>query len=151
MDDIAYDEQQETIGNEESPLTSVATDPQTAQGTVFRACRCPEHQDIYNNWPTQNANLNIVGCMKICPYCGKDCHSTTNLRKHIVRREYKGNNLTINTGKPGRQPLINVPSWTDRQPEPQTSQQNLSASNPSASNPSASNPSASIPISTSNP
>ncbi|CVL13280.1 uncharacterized protein FPRN_15226 [Fusarium proliferatum] len=38
----------DAIGTEISPPTSMATDTRTAQGKIYKACRCPQHQDIYN-------------------------------------------------------------------------------------------------------
>jgi hypothetical protein len=55
-----------------SPPTSMATDPRTALGTVYKGCKCPSHQEIYRNWPMRDAELTIAQCMKICVYCGKD-------------------------------------------------------------------------------
>ncbi|KAJ9137654.1 Endonuclease/exonuclease/phosphatase [Pleurostoma richardsiae] len=49
---------------EPSPPTSMATDTRTAQGTIYKGCKCPEHQDIYSDWPTQDAELTIALCMK---------------------------------------------------------------------------------------
>jgi hypothetical protein len=104
-----------------SPPTSLATDTRAAQGTIYKGCRCPQHQDIYDNWPTQNANLNIVSCMKVCTYCGKDFLSTPNLRKHMIRTECDPRNLKIDVGKPGGR-TSTAPSWTNRDPEPGNAQ-----------------------------
>uniref|UniRef100_A0A1L7UN13 Reverse transcriptase n=1 Tax=Fusarium mangiferae TaxID=192010 RepID=A0A1L7UN13_FUSMA len=49
----------DAIGTEISPPTSMATDTRTAQGKIYKACRCPQHQDIYDTWPTRNANLGL--------------------------------------------------------------------------------------------
>src|SRR5436190_23226821 len=34
---------------EPSPLTSMAADTRAAQGNIYKACRCPEHQELYND------------------------------------------------------------------------------------------------------
>ncbi|OAT02150.1 uncharacterized protein BDCG_17412 [Blastomyces dermatitidis ER-3] len=73
----------ETAG---SPLTSVATNNSTAQGNIYKGCNCPEHQEIYGNWPTRDAELTITKCMKICMYCGKDFEVASELRSHIRKR-----------------------------------------------------------------
>ena len=111
----------DAIGTEISPPTSMATDTRTAQGKIYKACRCPRHQDIYDTWPTRNANLVIATCMKICTYCGRDCTSTTNLRKHMIRSECSHRNLEIIAGKPGRGSAT-TPGWTHREPETGSSQ-----------------------------
>jgi hypothetical protein len=98
-DDLQYN----IVGTAISPPTSLAMDTRTAQGRIYKGCRCPHHQDIYDNWPTQSANLNIVSCMKICLYCGKDSPITRNLRKHLINTECNDKNLKINIGKPGGQ------------------------------------------------
>ncbi|KAJ6436485.1 hypothetical protein O9K51_10967 [Purpureocillium lavendulum] len=79
--------------NEPSPITSLATDTRTAQGQIFKACKCPEHQNIYSAWPTHNAELTIAHCMKTCMYCGKDFSVAGALRKHIRKAEYAQRNL----------------------------------------------------------
>ena len=81
---------------EPSPLTSTATDPRTTSGVYYRSCNCPSHQEVYNNWPAQNAELTIAKCMKICMYCGKDFPKASDLRRHIHQRvKYARRNLTI--------------------------------------------------------
>uniref|UniRef100_A0A8H7K2N2 RNase H type-1 domain-containing protein n=1 Tax=Bionectria ochroleuca TaxID=29856 RepID=A0A8H7K2N2_BIOOC len=71
-----------------SPLTSVATDPRTAQGALYKPCNCPSHQEIYNDWPTQDAELVIAKCMRTCMYCGKEVNFASDLRKHINHSKY---------------------------------------------------------------
>ena len=93
-----------------SPLTSVATDPRTSQGTLFRACQCVEHQEIYNDWPTQNADLIIAKCMKNCMYCGKYFTFASELRRHIGRRHGKENLTVVYESRRSLQSLI--PKWT---------------------------------------
>ncbi|EFE37393.1 hypothetical protein TRV_07962 [Trichophyton verrucosum HKI 0517] len=46
-----------TVG---SAPTSMATNTQTARGNIYKACRCPEHQEIYDNWPARHADLTIA-------------------------------------------------------------------------------------------
>ena len=53
------------VGIEPSPMTSIATDTRTALGQIYKACRCPEHQEIYGHWPTENAEPTIARCMGI--------------------------------------------------------------------------------------
>jgi hypothetical protein len=111
----------EMLETEISTTTSLATDTRAAQGIIYKGCRCPQHQEIYNNWPTQDANLNIASCMKVCTYCGKDFPSTPNLRKHMTRTECKPRNLEIDIGRPGGK-SSSTPSWTFKDPEPGTAQ-----------------------------
>ena len=82
-------------GAEPSPLTSMATDPRTALGRIFKGCKCPSHQEIYENWPTHNAELKIAQYMKICVYCGGDFVNTSELRKHLKRVKYARRNISI--------------------------------------------------------
>jgi hypothetical protein len=97
-------------GPDPSPMTSVATEPRTSQGTLFRACQCPEHQEIYNNWPTQDADLVIAKCMKNCMYCGKYFTFAAELRRHIGRK-YGGRNLTV-VYEPRKSLHSLIPRWT---------------------------------------
>lgn len=96
--------------DEASPLTTMATDTYTAQGAVYKGCKCPEQQDLYSNWPTGNAELVVSRCMKICMYCGKDFEVTAELRNHI-RKRYGNRNLTV-LFKPGGQGGSRTPGWT---------------------------------------
>jgi hypothetical protein len=96
-----------------SPPTSMATDTRTALGTTYKGCKCPEHQEIYSNWPTHDAELTISQCMKTCVYCGSDFVRTTILRKHLRTRKYAYRNLTISQGTAGVQYHIHT-SWTPR-------------------------------------
>jgi hypothetical protein len=97
-----------------SPPTSLATDPRTANGTIYRACNCPEHQEIYEDWPIRNAELVIARCMKTCMYCGMDFTLAAHLRKHLNRLKYtQRRNLTIvqeTRGKWG----ATTPAWTPK-------------------------------------
>ncbi|KAF3492133.1 uncharacterized protein GIQ15_01650 [Arthroderma uncinatum] len=73
--------------------TSMAIDTRTAQG-LYKGCNCPEHQELYDNWPTRNAEMTIARCMKICVYCGKDFLHTSALRNHMrTKMEYIRRNL----------------------------------------------------------
>lgn len=99
--------------NEPSPITSIATDTRTAQGQIFKACKCPEHQNIYSAWPTHNAELTIAHCMKTCMYCGKDFSVAGALRKHIRKAEYAQRNLKVRSEVPGRGGA-STPGWTHR-------------------------------------
>ena len=83
-----------------SPLTSIATDPRTAAGRVYKSCQCPSHQELYDNWPLQDAELKIVKCMKICMYCGKDFTSASEMRRHIhTGLKYARRNLKVDYGR----------------------------------------------------
>jgi hypothetical protein len=95
---------------EPSPPTSMATDTCTAIGKIYKGCRCPPHQEIYSDWPTQDAELTISKCMRICVYCGKDFSFAAELRKHM-RRKYTKRNLTVNLEIRGKWSNF-TPSWT---------------------------------------
>lgn len=100
-----------------SPPTSMATDPRTALNRVYKACRCPSHQEIYNDWPTQDAQLTIAKCMKICMYCGKDFAVAADLRRHIkLGVRYAKRNLTVHFDPPAKRNSAE-PGWirTERQ------------------------------------
>jgi hypothetical protein len=93
-----------------SPPTSLATDTRTAQGFIYKGCKCPSHQDIYSNWPYRNAELTIAQCMKICVYCGKDFQSAAELRKHMKKSEYARRNLRIQYESKGKWSST-TPAW----------------------------------------
>ena len=106
-------------GTEHSPPTSTATEPRKAQGELYKACTCPSHQEIYNNWPTQNAELTITKCMRTCMYCGKDFGFAAELRKHLkVRLQYNERNLTVRSS--GGRWSKDEPGWTDTSPSSNT-------------------------------
>ena len=88
-------------GDEPSPPTSMATDTRTAGGRLFKGCRCPSYQDIYNDWPTQDAELRIAKCMRVCVYCGKDFENAAVMRGHM-KRIYARKNITISPNPRGR-------------------------------------------------
>ncbi|KAH7117323.1 hypothetical protein EDB81DRAFT_915985 [Dactylonectria macrodidyma] len=95
-DDYNEDWLRDTVETDRSPPTSMATETRTDQGNIYKACRCPSHQDVYSNWPTQDAELTIAQCMKMCMYCGKDFPTAAELRKHIRKRvEYAQRNITV--------------------------------------------------------
>ncbi|EDN04471.1 predicted protein [Histoplasma mississippiense (nom. inval.)] len=81
-------------GTVDTVPTSMATNTRTAQGHIYKACKCPEHQEIYSSWPAQDAELTIAHCMKICMYCGRDFPLAAELRKHLKRKEYSSRSLT---------------------------------------------------------
>jgi hypothetical protein len=94
-----------------SPLTSIATDPRTAAGRVYKSCRCPTHQGLYDNWPTENAELTIVKCMKICMYCGKDFRTAAEVRRYIHEGlKYAKRNLRVRYG-PQVTRGLHEPGW----------------------------------------
>lgn len=99
-----------------SPVTSAATDTRTAQGTIYKGCRCPDHQEIYSNWPSKDAELTISRCMNVCVYCGKDYPGAgaAELRKH-VRKKHGNNNITVTVDGGGRAGST-TPSWIRKEP-----------------------------------
>jgi hypothetical protein len=92
------------------PPTTMVTETHTAQGGVYKGCKCPDHQEIYSNWPTGNAELVVSRCMNTCMYCGKDFEVTAELRKHI-RKRYGNRNLTV-LFEPGGRGGSKTPGWT---------------------------------------
>jgi hypothetical protein len=101
---------------EPSPLTSMATDPRTTQGALYKPCKCPEHQDIYSDWPTEDAELIIAKCMRTCMYCGKEVHFAADLRKHINNSNiYTDRNLKAVAGPVGGKQLTLTPGWVRRE------------------------------------
>jgi hypothetical protein len=100
----------QTVG---SVPTSMATNTRTAQGNIYKACRCPRHQEIYSNWPTRDAELRIAHCMRICMYCGKDFALASLLRRHIRgKKEYSLRNLTVRFEK-GKHDALTL-EWTPK-------------------------------------
>lgn len=99
LDNLANDNDSEWIYNTAedapSPPTSMVTDTHTALGKIFKGCKCPSHQQIYNDWPTDNAELTIAQCMKTCVYCGSDFPTAAELRKHLKRMKYARRNLSV--------------------------------------------------------
>ena len=96
---------------ESSPLTSVASEPDTAGGKLFRGCRCVEHQPIYDNWPTHDAELTIAKCMTVCMYCGVDYHRAPTLRSHLNKSaKHAPNNISVVRETMGRG-SSDTPSW----------------------------------------
>lgn len=71
-----------------SPPISMAIDTRTAQGMIYKGCKCPPHREIYSDRPARNAKLTIAQCMKTCVYCGRDYTSAAELRKHMRRTDY---------------------------------------------------------------
>jgi hypothetical protein len=101
---------------EPSPITSLATDTRTAQGQLYKGCKCPEHQEIYNDWPVQDAELTIAKCMRTCMYCGKHFSLATALRQHIRKRpEYTQKQITVRMETAGNGTSF-TPSWTRTKP-----------------------------------
>jgi hypothetical protein len=107
----------QTVG---SVPTSMATNTRTAQGSIYKACHCSEHQEIYSNWPTRDAELRIAHCMRICMYCGKDFAVAAELRRHIKRKkEYSWRNLTVRL-EGGKHDAL-TPEWIPRPPRTRVS------------------------------
>ncbi|EED12027.1 conserved hypothetical protein [Talaromyces stipitatus ATCC 10500] len=105
----------DTAEVEPSPITSLATDTRTALGRIYKGCHCPEHQEIYSDWPAHNAELTIVQCMKICVYCGKDFAVAAELRKHMRKHHCASQNLRIRVETTGRG-SSKTPAWIVRDP-----------------------------------
>jgi hypothetical protein len=125
---------QEAVDEPISTPVSLATNPQTAQGSIYRGCRCLEHHDIYSDWPTHNIEISVTSCMRTCVYCGKWCTSAPNLRRHLQNVEYKRRNISIRPEKRGRA-TTGAPSWT-AVPQAANSSEEI-ADGPSASAPEA--------------
>ena len=94
-----------------SPPTSVASEPEIVQGKIFRGCKCPSHQQIYNTWPTQDAELTIAKCMTVCVYCGVDYHRPPTLRQHLRGAKHAKSNISVVRETQGRGSST-TPSWT---------------------------------------
>lgn len=98
---------------EPSPPTSMATEPRTALRKIFKGCKCLSHQEIYNNWPTRNAELTIATCMKTCVYCGSDFTVAAELRKHLRGKKYTQRNISIQQETRGKWSST-TPTWAPR-------------------------------------
>ncbi|CEJ62709.1 hypothetical protein PMG11_11202 [Penicillium brasilianum] len=96
-----------------SPQTSMVTDPRTTGGRIYKGCKCDEHQEAYIDWPTQNADLTIAQCMKVCMYCGKDFTTAAELRKHLRQSKYSKQNLAVQMETRGKGSSLTL-SWTQR-------------------------------------
>jgi hypothetical protein len=105
----------DTAEVEPSPITSLATDTRTALGRIYKGCHCPEHQELYSDWPAHNAELTIAQCMKICVYCGKDFAVAAELRKHMRKHHCASQNLRIRVETTGRG-SSKTPAWIVRDP-----------------------------------
>jgi hypothetical protein len=113
LDNNAAEEGPHDAGTVGSVPTSMATNTRTAQGNIYKACHCPGHQEIYNNWPTREAELRIAHCMRICMYCGKDFALAALLRRHVRRgKGYSSRNLTVRF-ESGKHDAL-TPEWTPR-------------------------------------
>ena len=93
-----------------SPDTSAASEPEAVGGKIFKGCKCPNHQQIYNNWPTQDAELTIAKCMTVCVYCGVDYHRPPTLHQHLKGAKHARNNISVVRETLGRGSST-VPSW----------------------------------------
>lgn len=102
----------ETADAESSPLTSVASEPDTSEGKIFRGCKCEAHRSIYDNWPMRDAELTIAKCMTVCMYCGVDYRRPPTLRMHLrSARKHAQNNISVVRETMGRG-SSDTPSWT---------------------------------------
>lgn len=115
--DNANDWLNNTVETAISPPTSFATDIRITPGNIYKGCRCPSHQEIYNNWPTHNAELRIAICMKTCVYCSRDFTTTAELRKHMRKADYARRNLRVYQESRGRGSCT-TPAWIPRPPQP---------------------------------
>jgi hypothetical protein len=88
----------------------MATDTRTALGKIYKGCKCPEHQEIYSNWPTRDAELVIARCMRTCVYCGKDFETAAKIRRHLSFKKYAQRNLTVRQDKLGGHGTT-TPAW----------------------------------------
>ena len=98
-----------------SPITSAASEPDVVGGKIFKGCKCPEHQQIYDDWPTQDAELTIAKCMTVCVYCGVDCRRPPSLRLHLKAAKHAQNNISVVRETMGRGSST-VPSWKLKPP-----------------------------------
>jgi len=97
-----------------SPLTSVASEPDTAGGRIFRGCKCAAHQHIYDDWPMHDAELTIAKCMTVCMYCGVDYHRPPTLRMHLrSAKKHAQNNISVVRETMGRGSSDTL-SWTPK-------------------------------------
>jgi hypothetical protein len=99
--------------------TGYEVDPTMTPGGIFKSCSCPEHQQLYDTWPLQNAELSIVACMKTCMYCGKDCNTAALLRQHLHKKEYTNKNITVRVERRSMRHMTLPPrtaGWTPRDP-----------------------------------
>ena len=103
-----------------SPVTSAASEPEVAGGKIFKGCKCPEHQQIYDSWPTQDAELTIAKCMTVCIYCGVDFRRPPSLRLHLKAAKHAQNNISVVRETMGRGSST-VPSWKPKPPGATTS------------------------------
>ena len=94
-----------------SPPASLAEEPMTRAGNIFKACNCAVHQHIYDNWPTQDAELTIAKCMTVCMYCGVDYHRPPTLQQHLKGARHAQHNISVVLETRGRGSSI-TPSWT---------------------------------------
>jgi hypothetical protein len=105
---------------EASPLTSTATEGRAAAGMIHRGCKCPDHQHIYDTWPTSDAELTIAKCMTVCVYCGVDYGRPPTLRMHLRSAKHARNNISVVRETKGKGSST-TPSWI-RTPRPDNSQ-----------------------------
>lgn len=104
------------IAHDDSSLaTSIANEPHSESGKIFKGCKCPEHQHIYDDWPTHDAELTIAKCMTICVYCGADCHRPPSLRMHLKAAKHARNNISVVRETMGKGSST-IPSWTAKPP-----------------------------------
>ena len=68
---------------------------------IHPGCDCAAHQNDYQDWPRENAEIRISSCMRNCPYCGKRHSNASRLRKHLRQRKYRERNIFIAAERPG--------------------------------------------------
>jgi hypothetical protein len=102
----------EWLYNFATPPSTTPTSINAASIETYKGCKCPSHQDIYSEWPMQDAELTIAQCMRTCVYCGKSFPVASELRKHIKKR-YAKRNLTVTFDTRGKW-SSSIPGWTRR-------------------------------------
>jgi hypothetical protein len=116
---------------EPSLLTSEATPPDTAGARIFRGCRCPEHQHIYDSWPLRDADLTIAKCITVCVYCGTDYHRPPTLRQHLKAAKHAQHNISVVRETMGRGSST-IPSWKPKKRIEAASNSRVTRSSPPA-------------------
>lgn len=95
---------------ESSPHTSLASEPRSRVRRIYKGCRCPAHQHIYDDWPLRDADLTIAKCMTVCVYCGVDFGRPPTLRQHLKSARHAADNIGVVLETRGRGSST-TPSW----------------------------------------
>ncbi|KFY31271.1 hypothetical protein V493_01252 [Pseudogymnoascus sp. VKM F-4281 (FW-2241)] len=93
-----------------TPDSQSTSTPVTTEGqlTVWPGCACESHRNLYEDWPTRDAELVIGSCMRHCMYCGKNIHMPGNLRTHLIHRHA---DLNLRIRKEKRSGGKIIPGW----------------------------------------